>query len=275
MQVLKQIVIVVGAAAIGSAAFQAVAGNWLLALVVGVAGAVLMPLAYAWAIRTTEHRAPVEVGLAGAGRATGLGVLIGMLSFSAVIASIALGGGYHVESGSVTAAIGLVGMVAAGAVAEEVMFRGLLLRLVEKRTGTWVALLVSSVLFGAMHITNPDASVLGLVMIALTGGAMLGAAYIATRTLWAPIGLHIGWNFAGAGIFGTVVSGGDMPSGLLEGVASGPAILTGGDFGPEGSIYALLVCTVVTASYLVLARKRGNIRPSRRRAARIPSTTTV
>lgn len=276
MQVVKQIVIVVGAALIGSLAVQAVAGNWLLSLVVGLAAAAFGVFAYAWAIRTTERRAAVEVGLAGAGGALGRGLLLGVLMFGAVIASIAVGGGYRVEdTGSVAAAVGLIGLVAAGAVGEELMFRGLLFRLVEKRTGTWVALAVSSVAFGAMHLANPDATLWGVIAIAIEAGAMLGAAYAATRTLWLPIGLHIAWNFAAAGIFGTVVSGSDMPQGLLRGVTSGPAILTGGEFGPEGSSYAVLAGSLLTAVFLALAHRRGNIVPGRRRAAQIASAATL
>lgn len=276
MLVVKQIVIVVGAALVGSAAVQAVAGSWLLALVVGVAAAAFALLAYAWAIRMTERRAPFEVALAGAGRSLSWGLLLGLLMFGAVIASIALGGGYRVEdTGSVTAAVGLLGLVAAGAVGEELIFRGLLLRLVEQRTGTWIALIVSSVAFGAMHLANPDATLWGVIAIAIEAGAMLGAAYAATRTLWLPIGLHIAWNFAAAGIFGTVVSGSDMPAGLMLGVTSGPVILTGGEFGPEGSIYAVLAGSLLTVAFLVLAQRRGNIVPGRRRAAQIASAATL
>jgi membrane protease YdiL (CAAX protease family) len=275
MRVLTQIVIVVGAAFLGSLAINAVDGHWLLSLLVGLAGAAFAVLAYAWAIRRTERRAPVEVALAGAGRSIGRGLLLGLLTFGAVITTLAVSGSYRIEdTGSLTAAIALVGVVAVGAVGEELMFRGLLFRLVEERTGTWVALVVSSLVFGAIHLTNPDASLWGALAIAIEAGGMLGAAYVATRTLWVPIGLHIGWNFAAAGIFGTVVSGSDLPQGLLHGVTSGPAILTGGDFGPEGSIYSVLACSVVTVVFLVLARKRGTILPSRRRAA-APATSTV
>ena len=97
----------------------------------------------------------------------------------------------------------------------------------------------------------------------------------ATRALWVPIGLHIGWNFAAAGIFGTVVSGSDMPQGLLHGVTSGTDLLTGGDFGPEGSIYAVLACSLVTIGFLVLAHRRGTIIAGPRRAARVASTVSV
>ncbi|UZN03865.1 CPBP family intramembrane glutamic endopeptidase [Cellulomonas sp. S1-8] len=276
MRVLKQVVVVVGVAAVGSQVVMAVEGSWPLRFVVGVAVAVLALLAYAWVVRRTEHRAPVEVGRARAGGAFGRGLLLGALWCGAVIACIAAGGGYRVESvGSLTVVVGMVGFLAAGAVAEELMFRGLLFRLVEERTGTWVALVVSAVLFGAIHLMNPDASLWGAVAIAVEAGGVLGAAYAATRTLWLPIGLHLGWNFALGGVFGAEVSGSDMTQGLLHGVTSGPQILTGGAFGPEGSIYAVAGGVVLTGAFLLLAHRRGTLVPMRRREARDAAPVTL
>ncbi|GIG41660.1 CPBP family intramembrane glutamic endopeptidase [Cellulomonas phragmiteti] len=275
MRVLKQVVVVVGAAAVGSQVVMAVEGSWLPRFVVGVAVAVLALLAYAWVVRRTEHRTPVEVGPDGAGGAFGRGLLLGVLWCGAVIACLAAGGGYRVQGvGSVTVVVGTVGFLAAGAVAEELIFRGLVFRLVEERTGTWVALVVSAVLFGAMHLMNPDASLWGAVAIAVEAGGVLGAAYAATRTLWLPIGLHLGWNVALGGIFGAEVSGSDLTQGLLHGVTSGPDLLTGGAFGPEGSVYAVVAGAVLTGVFLLLAHRRGTLVPMRRREVRDPVTVT-
>jgi membrane protease YdiL (CAAX protease family) len=266
----------VGVALVGSLAAGAVQGSWLPTFVLGVATAVLALLAYAWVVRRTEHRDPVEVALAGAGSAVARGLGIGVLMFAAVIASITLLGGYEIDGrGSVTVAIGLLGITAMAAVTEELVFRGILFRVLEERTGTWIALLATSVLFGAMHLTNPDATVWGVVAIAVEAGGMLGAAYAATRTLWLPIGIHFGWNFAAAGIFGTVVSGNDTAQGLLRGVTSGPVLLSGGEFGPEGSLLAVLAGLMLTAVFLRLAHRRGRLVPMRRRAERAVSTATV
>src|SRR5690606_22683794 len=95
-------------------------------------------------------------------------------------------------------------------------------------------------------------------------------AYVATRSLWLPMGLHFGWNFAVGGIFGTEVSGNEAAPGLLDGATSGSTLLTGGAFGPEGSIIAVLACTVITIALLRLAHQRGHI--VRRRDVR-PATT--
>src|SRR3954447_12493410 len=97
MRLGKQLGTVGGVAVVGSLAVGAVAGSWVLTLVLGMATAVLALLAYAWVVRRTEHREPTEVGLRGAGAAVGRGLAIGVLMFVAVIASIALAGGYAVD----------------------------------------------------------------------------------------------------------------------------------------------------------------------------------
>src|SRR6185312_21790 len=132
--------------------------------------------------------------------------------------------------GSPTGAVGLFGFMAAAAVTEELLFRGVLFRIVEERFGTWVALTSTGVVFGAQHLSNAHATVWGAIAIALEAGGMLAAAYAATRNLWVPIGLHFAWNFAEGGIFGTDVSGQSGAGGLLHGELSGPAPLTGGEF---------------------------------------------
>src|SRR4051794_41590298 len=93
MRLVKQLGTVAGVAVVGDAAMRAVTGSWLLSLVLGVATAVLALLAYSWVVRRTEHRDPVEVGLAGAGSAVGRGLGIGVLMFVAVIECITLSGG--------------------------------------------------------------------------------------------------------------------------------------------------------------------------------------
>ncbi|WP_055480858.1 CPBP family intramembrane glutamic endopeptidase [Sphaerimonospora mesophila] len=275
MRLLKQLVAVGVVAFVGSMGVGAVQGNTFLTLVLGVATAVLLVFVYARVVRWSERRAPVEVGGKGAVAAVGRGLLIGMGMFAAVIVNIALLGGYRIDGfGSVTGAIGLLGVMAAVAVSEELIFRGILFRIVEERTGTWPALTLTGLVFGLMHLTNQHATLWGAIAIAIEAGGMLAAAYAATRTLWVPIGLHFGWNFAAAGIFSTEVSGSGATQGLLNGVSSGPALLTGGDFGPEASPYAVVFGLLLTIVFLWLARRRGNLVP-RRRGARADATATL
>lgn len=276
MRLLKQLGTVGVVALAGSAAVGLVDGGGPVTLALGLVTGVLALLAYAWVVRRTEHREPVEVGLSAARGALGRGLLLGLGMFAVVVAAIALGGGYRVEGwGSVSAAAGVLGLAVAAGVTEELLFRGILFRVLEHRTGTWTALAVTAVLFGAMHLLNPHATLWGATAIAVEAGAMLAAAYAGTRTLWLPIGLHIGWNVAAGGVFGTTVSGTEGAAGLLEGVTSGPVLLSGGAFGPEASGYAVLAGAVMTAGFLVLAHRRGRLVARPRRAGRTLATATV
>ncbi|RAO32572.1 hypothetical protein ONO23_02990 [Micromonospora noduli] len=276
MRFVKQFLAVTVAALVGWQSVSAVEGSFFLTLVIGAATAVLGVVVYRWVVRRTERREPTELGLDGWGRKLGRGTLIGFAMFAAVIANIAFLGGYHVEAwGSPTGALGLLGFMAAAAVTEELIFRGVLFRIIEERTGTWLALALTGVVFGAIHLMNPHATVWGATAIAIEAGFMLAACYAATRNLWVPIGLHFGWNFAAGGIFSVVVSGNGESKGLIEASTTGPVALSGGDFGPEGSLYAVLAGVVLTAVFLWLAKRRGHIIPRRHRTAQAPATATV
>ncbi|MBB6120612.1 CPBP family glutamic-type intramembrane protease [Nocardiopsis algeriensis] len=276
MRLVWQLAAVAAVSLIGSQAVAAVQDNPWLTLALGLLTSVLAILAYGWVVRRTEKRSPVEIAREGAAAATGRGTLLGVALFGAVIIGIALLGGYEIHGlGSVTGAVGLFGFMAAASVTEELLFRGVLFRIIEERTGTWIALALTGALFGLAHVFNPNAGLWGALAIAITGGGMLAAAYIATRNLWLPIGLHFGWNFAAAGIFSTEVSGNNTPQGLLDATSSGPVLITGGDFGPEGSLYTVLFCTLMTVAFLWLAHRRGHMVPRRRRADRVAAATTL
>jgi membrane protease YdiL (CAAX protease family) len=123
---------------------------------------------------------------------------------------------------------------------EETLFRGYVLNNLLKSTNKWVALTITSVLFAAVHITNPGVSVIAIINI-FVAGFLFGINYIYTRNLWFAVLFHFSWNFFQGPVFGYEVSGLDMQS-VLEQTLSGPALLTGGKFGFEES----LLCPVLT-----------------------------
>ena len=84
----------------------------------------------------------------------------------------------------------------------------------------------------------------------MEAGVLLGAAYAATTRLWLPIGLHVGWNFTEGSLFGMSVSGGTATGGLVRGSLNGPQILTGGQFGPEASIVAVIISLAVSLYFI-------------------------
>jgi membrane protease YdiL (CAAX protease family) len=276
MRLLKQLVVVALVALVGSQAVAAVDWNTPLTLVLGVATAVLALLAYAWIVRRTERRAPLEVARKGALGALSRGLLIGLGLFGAVIANIYFLGDYRVLGwGSIAGPVALAGFTAGAAVTEELIFRGILFRIIEGRIGTWLSLILTSLLFGLSHLFNPGATLWSALAVAIEAGGMLAAAYAATRNLWVPIGLHFGWNFAEGAIFGTGISGQSAPEGLLRSALSGPTAISGGGFGPEASVYALVAGVLVTVAFMWLARRRGHVTALRRRAAEPEATATL
>ncbi|BCJ28438.1 CPBP family intramembrane glutamic endopeptidase [Actinocatenispora sera] len=271
-----QLVAMAVVAAAGGQALTAVQKNPWLELAVGVGTAVAALFVYKGLVRLTEHRRVVEAGARGLVPGLLLGLGIGLLLFGCVVVNIWFLGYYQVHG--VTANVGMVGLVgymAGAAVTEELMFRGVLLRVLERGTGTWLAMLISGLLFGAYHLANPDASLWGAAAIVVEAGGMLAAAYIATRKLWVPIGLHFGWNYAAAAIFSTEVSGNGGNQGLLDATMHGPALATGGDFGPEGSLYSIVFCVLAAVVFLVVAWRRGRLVPRKARAARLASLDAV
>ncbi|MFI9163372.1 lysostaphin resistance A-like protein [Kitasatospora aureofaciens] len=275
MKLVWQILAVVLACAVGGQGATAVQDNPWLSILVGSLTVVLSVLVYRWVVGRTERRPVTELAREGAPGALLRGLVIGVAMFGSVIANIYFLGDYKVHGfGSPTGAIGLIGFMAGAAVTEELMFRGLLFRLVERGLGTYIALALSGTVFGAVHLLNKDATLLGGVAIAIEAGGMLAAAYAATRSLWLPIGLHFGWNFAESGIFGTEVSGNGDTHGLLDASMSGAKLITGGEFGPEASVYATLFGALLTLVFLRLARRRGHIVP-RQRAERVDAIATL
>ena len=135
------------------------------------------------------------------------------------------------------------------AVMEELLFRGLIQRLIEERFGPLWALGVTSLLFGLAHGINPGATPFTFLIIAAEAGLLLGACWVATRSLWLPIAVHFAWNFTQGGVFGAAVSG-NSSDGLVAGQLRGPVLLTGGAFGPEASVQA--VAFAVTAALIIL-----------------------
>lgn len=194
----------------------------------------------------------------GLGRQAGRGLLVGTLLFSAVVAVAAVLGVYRVTGpGDFSTVIPiLIGSAIVPAFTEEVLFRGILFRWIEEFGGTWAALIVSSAFFGAAHLLNPDATWFSSFAIAVEAGLLLGGAYMLTRSLWMPIGLHAAWNFTQGAIFGVPISG-HASQGLVRAELQGPALLSGGGFGLEASVIAIAIASVAGVWLVKRALGRG------------------
>jgi len=230
------------------------------ALIVGPLLAVAMIALYVWVGRRVERRRVTDLARTSAARHVLIGAGIGLMLSAATVGVLALFGAYTITGwGSITGALAVAGTMCAIAVSEEVFFRGVVFRLLQGRWGAGLALGVSAILFGLVHLVNPGASLWGAVAIAIEAGLLLGAAYLATGSLWLAFGLHFGWNVATVGIFGTVTSGAEARDSLVTAVTSGPGWFSGGSFGPEGSVIAIAVCSVTTALLLCVAHRRGRL----------------
>jgi membrane protease YdiL (CAAX protease family) len=140
------------------------------------------------------------------------------------------------------AGVGLVVLVF-GALAEEMMFRGYPFQRLEEAIGPTGAIGVFSILFGIVHLTNPGASVWGLINTVLIG-VVLAIAYLRTRALWLPWGLHFGWNAMLGLVYGLPVSGLRLFNVVVHASTKGPRWLTGGDYGIEASLPGALTVVI-------------------------------
>lgn len=136
------------------------------------------------------------------------------------------------------------------AVGEEMIFRGVLFRMIDERWNSTIAFIVSALFFGIIHLPNDGATWWSSLAIAIEAGLMLAAAYKWSGTLWCPIGIHWAWNYAQGNIYGIAVSGTHAGDSFLVTTMSGPDIITGGTFGAEASIIAVIYGILITAVFL-------------------------
>ena len=191
-----------------------------------------------------------------------VGLIGGAILFSLVVGVLYLLGSYHVI-GTDPQVDWLPGVLVAGigaGIGEEIIARGVIFRIVEEGLGTWLALVISALFFGGAHIFNPGATLWSSAAIAIEAGLLLAMIYHVTRSLWTCIGLHAGWNIMQGTVYGIPVSGGASKGWLISN-RTGPDWLSGGVFGAEASVVALLACSLVTLALLVVALRRGSIVP--------------
>src|ERR1039457_1991661 len=171
-----------------------------------LSAAVLLAL-YVAGARWIEGRRAVELRADDSARGIGVGLVSGIGLFSSVMRILWLAGVYRPAGWGNWQPLALALLSAlASAVFEEVIFRGFLFRLAAGLGGNWTALGVTSALFGLAHIANPGATWASALAVAIEAGILLGAAYAASGSLWLPIGIHAGWNFAEGPVFGMAVS---------------------------------------------------------------------
>lgn len=182
----------------------------------------------------------------------GSGLGMAALSLATIIATVGGGLSFSFSGRGVVFAVikTLVGsavIFVIAALAEEALFRGYPLQTLTRAHLAWLAIALTSVFFALAHLDNPNSTLLGLFNTALAG-VWFVVAYLKTRTLWLPLGLHWSWNWAMASVYGLPVSGLThlAPHPLLRGSDQGPTWLTGGTYGLEGGI----ACTIAVTFFM-------------------------
>jgi len=137
---------------------------------------------------------------------------------------------------------------------EEIVFRGYILNNLLESINKWAALIISALVFTLAHIANPSIGLVGAVNI-LLAGILLGLNYIYTRNLWFSIMLHFTWNFFQGPLLGYEVSGMSLKS-LLAQEMHGNKVMTGGEFGFEGSLVATLLYVLAIAGFVWTYQKK-------------------
>jgi membrane protease YdiL (CAAX protease family) len=182
-----------------------------------------------------------------------LGYVIGFAALALAVGIATAAGGLRftfAASGAIVPALrSLVGatvLISIAALAEEALFRGYPLQTFTRARLNWFGLLLTSLIFGAVHLSNPN--VVGLTFTnTVLAGVWLAVAYLRTRSLWFPLGLHWSWNWALGWFFSLPVSGLNLVSHpLLQGTDLGPAWLTGGSYGIEGGVACTIALVAVT-----------------------------
>jgi membrane protease YdiL (CAAX protease family) len=211
-------------------------------------------------LRRLGERQHDDLVFADAPRGLALGTIGAAVLFSVIVGIAALLGAYRIVGwGGLSNWLFL--LFAAGISAgfiEELIFRSILFRWIEEFGGSWAALFVTSALFGLVHIGNANATWWSSLTIALVAGTLLGGAYMLTRSLWLAVGIHFGWNVTQGLVWDVPVSGNDV-DGLVDARLVGDPLISGGAFGLEASVIALVVAGSAGVWIVWHAAKAGEV----------------
>lgn len=229
-------------------------------LVAAIAGCIALVATYWAAVRFGEKRPVPELDLRRAPSDLLLGLGIGAALLTAIVGVQWLFGWVIIEPRTIDRiALALRDSIRSGVV-EEFVLRLIIFRLLWRSIGIWPALAGAALLFGALHLANPDSSPFAAACLIAGEGVGIGL-YLLTGRIWAAIGMHAAWNFTQGWIFGAAVSGiTDISGGplALRPVPGVPDMLSGGGFGPEASLAALVVSLLASGALLFRAWRLGS-----------------
>ncbi len=222
---------------------------------------------YATMVRLLERRSVTELSVRPGLLMVPAGFALGLALIGSYVGILLLVGVAELGKGSSSVELLTVGneflVPLLTAVGEELLYRAVIFRLTEKMFGTAIAAAVSAALFGLSHAVNPGATPASLAALALGLGGLLAFSFTATRSLWLPIGLHMGWNLAEGLVFGLPNSGMNDPLRLLSTTIHGGPAWSGGDFGPEASALLTALCLLVSVLLVASTVRTGRWVPAR------------
>ncbi|HKY29314.1 MAG TPA: type II CAAX endopeptidase family protein [Pyrinomonadaceae bacterium] len=182
-----------------------------------------------------------------------IGSVVGIGSMAIAVAIAAAAGGLRFSISTASSQVAKTLIVSCGvfivaALFEEAMFRGYPLQTLTRARLAWLGVLVTSAVFAAGHLQNPNAGRALATLNTFLAGVWLAIAFLRTRSLWFPLGVHWAWNWALGSLFGLPVSGLTRlaPNPLLRGTDLGPSWLTGGAYGIEGGVACTIALVIST-----------------------------
>ncbi len=223
-------------------------------------GFVLFIFLYRLYTRSIEKRVALEFSVGHGIKDSIYGLILGGGLMTIIILLLASLGYYKIDILFPDWTVAFKGLFSMGMAAfvEELLFRVIVFKLTEEFCGSWIALAVSVFYFGFAHAGNPNATLWTSIAVGVEAGVLLTAAYMLTRTIWFPFAVHFGWNYFQAKIYGVTTSGIAF-EGLIVPTIDGPEWLTGGTFGVEASVAAVLLCLIAAAFILKMAINNNQI----------------
>ncbi|MBN1971484.1 MAG: hypothetical protein JW870_19120 [Candidatus Delongbacteria bacterium] len=218
----------------------------------------LIILSYHFYTKIVEKRKALEMNKDNAFMEWLIGFTISLFMVCSVVSVMLILGFYRIEStNGILILLKNFTYFGMGAFTQTLVFRLIIFKNVEEITGTWIAIIIGAAIFGFSHFFNENATVITSISLMISELLLL-AAFMLTRRIWLVWGIHMGWNFFQAGVFGMPNSGITF-KGFIKPIINGPVWLTGGTFGIEASIVSFFINLIIGVVILYLAIKYNNI----------------
>lgn len=217
--------------------------------IINYASMLVLLLSYFYLFRLYEKRKVTELLPKNLAKELSAGFILGFFALSLVIVILYFGGYYKANGvNNLSYLLAPFSFLVIAALLEEVFFRLIVYRILEEWIGTYLALVLISVIFTVPHLFNNHISWLSVVMLLLFS-IVHGLMYTYTKRLWLPFAFHLGWNFAQP-FYGSHLSGIENIGSVLRSTFEGPALLIGSEFGIEDSILSIILLGALSIIFL-------------------------